>query len=107
MLRSSGADESNEPGVGDVADTESQQEPVPQGFEFIALRHLVARAEERDQRDLHLLAAVVENPLIGDLQQRVQDSAACLEDFVEEDEFGLDKFSSRDSHILVTLETAD
>src|SRR5215510_11894920 len=107
MLRSSGADESNEPGVGDIADAESQQEPIPEGFEFIALRHLVARAEERDQWELHLLAAVVENPLIDDLQKRVQDSAACLEDFIEEDEFGLDKFTSRDAHILVALEPAD
>src|SRR5262249_59853950 len=107
MLRGRGADEFNEPGVGNIADAEAQQEPIPERFEFITLRHFVARAEERDQWELHLLAAVVENPLIDDLQKRVQDSAACLEDFIEEDEFGLDKFTSRDAHILVALEPAD
>src|SRR5262249_41175459 len=72
-----------------------------------ALRHLVARAEERDQRYLHLLAAIVKGPFIGDFQQRIQDRAARLEDFIEEDEFGLDKFSSRDAPVLVALESAD
>src|SRR5215475_3933982 len=45
MLCRGGANESDEAGVGDVADTEAQQEPVPERFEFIALRRLVARAE--------------------------------------------------------------
>src|SRR5262245_7165787 len=102
-----GADEFGESGVADVADPETQQEPVPKRFEFISLRHLVARAEERDQRDLHLQIAVVEDPLIGDLQQRVQDRAARLENFVEEDEFGLDKFSGRDPPILVAFQSSD
>src|SRR5262249_8812816 len=107
MLCGSGADESNEAGVGDVADAEAQQEPIPERFEFIALRHLVARAEERDQRDLRLLAAIVENPLVSDLQQRVQDCAARLEDFVEKDELGLDQFTCRDAPVLIALESAD
>src|SRR5215475_10198812 len=107
MLRRGGANESNEASVSDVADSEAQQESVPKGFKFIALRHLVARAEKRDQRDLHLLGAIVEDPFIGDLQQRIQDRAARLEDFIEEDEFGLDKFSSRDAPVLVALESAD
>src|SRR5215510_10385169 len=72
------ADEFGEAGVGDVADTETQHEPIPERFEFTALRHLVARAEERDQRNWHFLVAVMENPLIGDLQQRVQDCALAL-----------------------------
>ena len=71
MLRGSGADEFNEPGVGDIADAEAEQESIPERFEFITLRHFVACAEERDQRDLHLLAAVVEDALIGDLQQGI------------------------------------
>src|SRR5215468_277148 len=107
MLRSSGADEFNEPGVSNIADAEAQQEPIPERLEFVTLRHFVARAEERDQRDLHLLGAVMENPLIGDLQQCVQDRAAGLEDFVEEDEFSLDQFACRNAPVLVALETAD
>ena len=71
MLRGSGADEFNEPGVGDIADAEAEQEPIPERFEFISLRHFITRAEERDQRDLHLLATVVEDAFIGDLQQRI------------------------------------
>src|SRR5262249_2586544 len=90
-----------------VAHSEAKQEPIPERFEFIALRHLVARAEERNQRDPHFLVAIMEDPLIGDLQKRVQDSAACLEDFIEEDEFSFDKFTSRDAHVLVALEPAD
>src|SRR5262249_31502928 len=101
MLCSNGADKSNEAGVGDVSDTKAQQEPVPEHLQFVARRHLVARAEERDQRDLRLLVAVVEYPLIVDLQQCVQDRAACLEDLVEEDEFGLDKFAGRATPVLV------
>src|SRR5262249_38753913 len=34
-----------------------------------------------------------------------QNRAARLEDFIEEDEFGLDKFSSRAAPVLITLET--
>src|SRR5215475_144606 len=102
-----GADEFGESGVADVADPETQQEPVPKRFEFISLRHLVARAEERDQRDLHLQIAVVEDPLIGDLQQRVQDRTARLEDFVEEDEFSLDQFARSDTPVFVLLEPTD
>src|SRR5262249_10133231 len=52
--------ESGELGVGDIADSEVQQEPVPERLEFTALRHLVARAEERDRRGVRLLAAGVE-----------------------------------------------
>src|SRR5262252_1770935 len=104
MLCSGGANKSNEAGVGDIADTKSEQESIPERFEFIALRHLVARAEERDQRDLYLPASVVEDSLVGDLQQRIQDRAARLEDFVEKNDFGLDQFSICDASVLVALQ---
>src|SRR5262249_61344220 len=104
---SSCSDKCSEAVIGYVADTEAQQEPVPERFEFIALRHLVARAEERNQRDLHLLVAVVEDTLISDLQQRIQDRAACLEDLVKEDKFSLDQLTRRDAPVLVALESAD
>src|SRR5262245_20534982 len=81
--------------------------PIPERFEFISLRHFVASAEERDQRDLHLLVAVVEDPFVGDLQQRIKDRAARLEDFVEEDEFGLDQLTRRNASVLVALQPCD
>jgi hypothetical protein len=34
---------------------------------------------------LHFLAAIVEDALVGDLEEGIQDRAARLEDFVEED----------------------
>jgi hypothetical protein len=89
LFRRGGSNESGESRVSDIADPKTKQETIPEGFEFIALRHLVARTEERNQRDLHLLVAVVEDPLVGDFQQCIQDRAACFENFVEEDEFAL------------------
>lgn len=84
------ADEFGKSGVTDVADPEAQQEPVPERFKFIALRHLIARTGERNQRDVHFLIAIVKAPLVSYLQQGVKDCAVRLEDFIEENEFGLD-----------------
>jgi len=39
---------------------------------------------------VHFLIAIVKAPLVSYLQQGVKDCAVRLEDFIEENEFGLD-----------------
>lgn len=70
--------------VLDVIHPVAEKEPVVQRAQFLALGKLIGRAEARDEVDVHGARSVVEFALIDQGQQRIQDGAVGLEDFVEE-----------------------
>ena len=72
-----------------VADIEAQEEPIEERLQLLALGQLVAGAEQRHQRALDGRAVVVEDALVHQGEQRVQDGAVGLEDFVDERELRL------------------
>ncbi len=70
--------------LADVIHHEAQHEAVVERGEFVLVGQFVRRAEHRDERDLHALAAVVKDALVDDGQQRIEDRGVGLEDFVQE-----------------------
>ena len=75
-----------------------------EGQELVVLRQLVGGREQRQQRDVGHLAAVVEASLVDERQDGVQDRRARLEDLIQERDVGLRQLVGREPAVVVLLE---
>mmetsp|Transcript_7892 Transcript_7892/g.23585 ORF Transcript_7892/g.23585 Transcript_7892/m.23585 type:complete len:205 (-) Transcript_7892:406-1020(-) len=94
-----------QPLARDLAHRPSDQESIVQRVQLLALGQLVARADQAQQRDLHSLRPVVEEPLVEQREQRVQDRRVRLEDLVHEGDLGGGQVAVHLALVPVLLET--